>query len=189
MLRSSGWTTRKVAVRASRCSGRRLPEALHHRLVGRHHVAVQIRQRYLRARARHQAEQAERRVGPAHRAGDEVLLPAAETAEPLRVIQERGQPVRRTAVPVPGEDHAVEEPGHPQVGQGAGLRVRPRQPAARWPATRAAGRGRAAAPRPPGPAWPGRTGPSRPRSPDRPPAGSAWSGRCPPGRPGRGSRG
>jgi hypothetical protein len=96
-----------------------LPEALDHRLIGGHHVAVQIRQRYLRPRARRQAEQVERRVGPAHGTGDEVLLPAAETAEALRVIEELGQPDpgTRRAVAVPGEDHAVEEPGHPQVGQ------------------------------------------------------------------------
>ena len=115
-----------------------LPEALHHRLVGRHHVAVQIGQRNLRARARCQAEQAERRVGPAHGAGDEVFLPAAEAAEPLRVIQDRGQAVGRV-VPVPGEDHPVEEPGHPQVGQGrvSGFGLVRRQPAGQRLAQRA----------------------------------------------------
>ena len=123
MLRSSGWTTRNVAVATSRRSAQALPEAFHHGLVGRHHVAVQLRQRDLRARARQQPEQAERRVGPPHEPGDQVLLPAAETAEPLGVIEQHGQrrgPVRR-GVTTPGEDHAVEEPGRAQIGQIGGF--------------------------------------------------------------------
>ena len=67
-----------------------LPESLHLGPVGRHHVAGQIRERDFRSGPRREAEQAERRIGPAHRAGDEVFLPSAQAPDPLRVIEEHG---------------------------------------------------------------------------------------------------
>ena len=150
MLRSSGWTTRKVAVAASPPFQQALLHELDLGPVGRHHVVVQVGQGDLGPGAGRETEQAERRVGPQHRAADQVLLPAAQPPDALRVLQENRRLARRRLVP-PADDDAVVEPGHPQlfppghvlgraVGQdldGPGEQAR-----TRWPGRPPAGSGR-----------------------------------------------
>src|SRR5207302_3102451 len=85
-------------------------------LVRRHHIAVQIRDTDAATAARRETEELECGVGPPHRARDQVLLPAAQPAQALHVVQQAAQPARLTVSP-PGEDSAVEEPGRAEVGQ------------------------------------------------------------------------
>ena len=58
-----------------------------------------------------QPEQGERRLGPAHLAGADVLLPAADPAQPLGVLEQRGEPVGvvdpRQAIATPSYSRAI----------------------------------------------------------------------------------
>ena len=75
--------------------------------------------------ARRLPEQRERRLGPEHLPGQQVLLPAADPAEPLGLVQQCAKPLD-LASRAPGDHHAVIEAGDADLqdrgGQAAGHR-------------------------------------------------------------------
>ena len=97
------------AAAASRLSSSSVgAEAFHHRQVLGRDVGVQLGHRD--RGAGRLPEQRERRLGPEHLAGQQVLLPAADPAEPLGLVQQRAEALDLARGP-PGDHHAVVEAG------------------------------------------------------------------------------
>jgi len=68
------------------------------------------------------AEQRERRLGPQHIAGEQVLLPAADPAQPLGLLQQRAEPLYLVGA-LPGDHHAVIEAGDAHIHHRGGHAV------------------------------------------------------------------
>ena len=95
-------------------------EALHHRQVVGRDVRVKLGHRD--RIARRLPEQGERRLGPEHLPGEQVLLPAADPAEPLGLVQQRAEALDLTCG-TPGDHHAVVEPGDADLQDRGGQAV------------------------------------------------------------------